>query len=60
MTVRIAVVQQETRPGKVDENRAKALDFAHEALDHDVDPSDVLDARNRNPWFRGQRRDLHC
>jgi predicted amidohydrolase len=26
----------------------------------DVDPSGVLDARGRNPWFRGQRRDLYC
>lgn len=32
MTVRIAVVQQETRPGAVEENRAKALNHAREAL----------------------------
>lgn len=32
MSVRIAVVQQETRPGAVEENRAKALNHAHEAL----------------------------
>ncbi len=25
----------------------------------DVDPSTVLDARNQNPWYRGQRQDLY-
>jgi len=35
-TVRIAVVQQETVPGAVEKNRAKALRFAREALDNDA------------------------
>jgi len=26
----------------------------------DVHPETVLEARNANPWFRGQRRDLYC
>lgn len=25
----------------------------------DVDPNTVLDARNQNPWYRGQRQDLY-
>jgi predicted amidohydrolase len=37
MTVRIAVVQQDHNPGRVDENRAKALEFAREALAHGAD-----------------------
>jgi len=36
-TVRIAVVQQETKPGAVEANRAKAIRFAREALDNDAD-----------------------
>ncbi|MBN2289949.1 MAG: carbon-nitrogen hydrolase family protein [Candidatus Glassbacteria bacterium] len=35
--VRIAVVQQETVPGAVDENRSKALGFASEALEKGAD-----------------------
>ncbi len=35
--LRIAVVQQESNPGKPDENRAKALGFAREALDQGAD-----------------------
>lgn len=26
----------------------------------DVHPETVMEARNSNPWFRGQRRDLYC
>ena len=36
-TVRIAVVQQETEPGKVEKNRRKALLFAQKALDNGAD-----------------------
>ena len=35
--LRIAVVQQNAKPGKVTENREKALQFAREALDHGAD-----------------------
>jgi len=35
--VRVAVVQQETVPGAVEKNRAKALDFAREALANNAD-----------------------
>ena len=35
--VRIAVVQQETIPGAVEQNRAKAIRFAREALGHQAD-----------------------
>jgi predicted amidohydrolase len=37
MSLRIAVVQQDGNPGKPDENRAKALRFAAEALDRGAD-----------------------
>jgi len=37
MSVRIAVVQQEGNPGRVEENRAKALCFAHEAMQKGAD-----------------------
>ena len=37
MPVRIAVVQQNSVPGAVDQNRAKALRFAREALDNRAD-----------------------
>jgi len=37
MTLRIAVVQQNGNPGKVDENREKALGFAREALERGAD-----------------------
>lgn len=36
-TVRIAVVQQNSVPGKVESNRTKALTFAKQALTNDVD-----------------------
>ena len=35
--VRLAVVQQDSRPGAVEQNRAKALRFAKEALEHGAD-----------------------
>lgn len=35
--VRLAVVQQDSRPGAVEQNRAKALGFAEEALEHGAD-----------------------
>lgn len=35
--VRIAIVQQETKPGAVETNRAKALDFARKALHNHAD-----------------------
>lgn len=35
--VRIAIVQQETKPGDVEANRAKAIRFAREALSNDAD-----------------------
>ena len=35
--IRIAVVQQETKPGDVEANRAKAIRFAREALRNDAD-----------------------
>ena len=37
MTVKIAVVQQNTVPGAVERNRARALDHAREALTQDAD-----------------------
>jgi len=37
MSVRIAVVQQDSWPGQVEANRAKALRFAREALDNGAD-----------------------
>lgn len=36
-TIRIAVVQQETKPGAVDENRDKAISYAREALQNNAD-----------------------
>lgn len=36
-TIRIAVVQQEGNPGRVEDNRAKALRFAREAIDNGAD-----------------------
>jgi len=54
MSVRIAVVQQHSRPGAVEANRDRALRFA------DVKPEEVFAARAKNPWFTGQRRDLYC
>jgi len=35
--VRVAVVQQDSRPGAVERNRTKALGFAEEALEHGAD-----------------------
>jgi len=37
MPIRIAVVQQNGNPGRVDENRTKALSFAEQALARDAD-----------------------
>jgi predicted amidohydrolase len=50
VSVRIAVVQQAHNPGKVEENRAKALGYARQALDKGAD----------NLRYTGQRPDLYC
>jgi predicted amidohydrolase len=51
--VRIAVVQLETKPGAVDENRAKAVRFAREALGKGADGV-VADYRKTHLWWRAE------